>query len=57
MAEAATYLKLHPRTVYDLIAEKQIPSRRKGPRKGRIFFLADDLDAYLNDTLTGRARR
>lgn len=56
VAEAANHLKLHPRTVYELIAAKQIQSRRKGPRKGRIFFLDADLDAYLSNTLTGRVR-
>lgn len=49
VAEAALYLEVHPQTVYDLIARKQIRSRRKGPRKGRLFFLQCDLDDYLDN--------
>lgn len=47
VAEAAKYLKLCKDAVYDLAAERKIKSRRKGPRKGRIFFLRTDLDDYL----------
>ncbi len=46
--EAAEYLQLHSRTVYDLIQAGMIDYRRKGPRKGRLFFLEQDLDAYLS---------
>jgi excisionase family DNA binding protein len=49
VAEAALYLEVHPQTVYDLTAGKKIRSRRKGPRKGRIFFLQCDLDDYLDN--------
>lgn len=49
VAEAAIYLKLSEDTVYDLAACRTIKSRRKGPRKGRIFFLQTDLDEYLFD--------
>lgn len=45
--EAAKYLKLCADAVYDLVATRRIKSRRKGPRKGRIFFLQSDLDQYL----------
>lgn len=47
VAEAADYLSLSTDTVYDLAANCQLKSRRKGPRKGRIFFLQQDLDDYL----------
>ena len=45
--EAADYLELHPSTVYTLIAERLIQHRRKGPKKGRLFFLEEDLQDYL----------
>lgn len=45
--EAAEYLKLGSDAVYDIAARRQIKSRRKGPRNGRIYFLQQDLDAYL----------
>jgi excisionase family DNA binding protein len=45
--EAAKYLKLCTDAVYDLAANCQLKSRRKGPRKGRIYFLQQDLDDYL----------
>lgn len=48
VAEAAEFLRLHPSTVYDLIRDRLIKGRRKGPRKGRIYFLRPDLDAYLD---------
>jgi len=47
VADAALYLEMHPQTVYDLAARKQIRSRRKGPKKGRLYFFQCDLDAYL----------
>ena len=48
VAQAAQYLGLHSRTVYELAMSPNIlRARRKGPRKGRIFFLQKDLDAYL----------
>lgn len=49
VAAAALYLEIHPQTVYDLIAQKLIRYRRKGPRKGRLFFLKCDLDDYLDN--------
>ncbi len=51
VAEAALYLKIHSQTVYELAAAKpkQIRSRRKGRKKGRIFFLQCDLDDYLDN--------
>ena len=50
VAQAAQYLGLHSRTVYELaMSPKMLRARRKGPRKGRIFFLQKDLDAYLGD--------
>lgn len=51
VAEAALYLEIHSQTVYELVAAKpkQIRSRRKGRRKGRIFFLQCDLDDYLDN--------
>jgi len=45
--EAAKYLSLCADAVYDLVAKRKIKSRRKGPRNGRIFFLREDLDQYL----------
>lgn len=57
VAEAAFYLSLHPQTVYELAAVKQIRSRRKGPKKGRIFFLQCDLDAYLEDEVKPKNRK
>lgn len=45
--EAAAYLGLSKDAVYDLAANRQLKSRRKGPRKGRIYFLQQDLDDYL----------
>jgi excisionase family DNA binding protein len=45
--EAAEYLELHPSTVYSLVAESLIQHRRKGPKKGRLFFLEEDLQDYL----------
>jgi excisionase family DNA binding protein len=47
VAEAAKYLGLSTDAVYDLAANCQLKSRRKGPRKGRIYFLQQDLDDYL----------
>ena len=47
VAESALYLKMHPQTVYELAAGKQIHSRRKGPKMGRLYFFQCDLDAYL----------
>ena len=52
--EAAEYLRLHPRTVYALIEEGLIRHRRKGPRKGRIFFLERDLEDYITGKPTGK---
>ena len=49
VAEAALYLEIHSQTVYELAAVKLIRSRRKGPKKGRIYFLQCDLDAYLGN--------
>jgi len=60
VADAALYLEMHPQTVYDLAAGKQIRSRRKGPKKGRLYFFQCDLDAYLEgdvNTLTRRRSR
>ena len=54
--QAAEYLRLHPRTIYELAQEKQIKSRRKGPRRGRLFFLEDDLEAYLYRNSTGEKK-
>lgn len=54
--EAAQYLRLHYQTVYDLIRDRLIEHRRKGRRRGRIYFLQQDLDDYLNGGSTGRAR-
>ena len=54
--EAAEYLQLHYQTVYDLIRDRLIDHRRKGRRKGRIYFLLQDLDGYLESNTTGRAR-
>jgi excisionase family DNA binding protein len=45
--EAAKYLKLCKDAVYEMAAKRRIKSRRKGPRKGRIYFLQSDLDDYL----------
>jgi|GEM_PF-3069928 len=45
--EAAKYLKLCTDAVYGIAANREIKSRRKGVRKGRIFFLQEDLDQYL----------
>jgi len=45
--EAAEYLELHPSTVYTLVAERLVQHRRKGPKKGRLFFLEEDLQDYL----------
>lgn len=52
VAEAAHFLELHPRTVYDLVAAEQIRFRRKGRKKGRIFFLECDLLDYLTESAT-----
>jgi excisionase family DNA binding protein len=55
--EAAEYVGLHPRSVYDLIRDDLINHRRKGRRRGRIFFLQEDLDAYLMGNSNRRALR
>lgn len=47
VTEAAKYLKLCRDAVYEMAAKRRIKSRRKGPRKGRIYFLQQDLDDYL----------
>lgn len=54
--EAANYLQLHSQTVYELARSRQINHRRKGQRKGRIFFLLEDLDTYLEQNFKGRAK-
>lgn len=48
VTEAAQYLQLHPQTIYELVRAKLICHRRKGPKKGRIYFLQVDLDEYLD---------
>jgi excisionase family DNA binding protein len=48
VAEAAKYLKLCKDAIYEMAAKRQIRSRRKGPNKGRIYFLKSDLDGYLD---------
>lgn len=55
--DAAAYLELHPQTVYALINEDLIQHHRKGPRYGRIYFLKEDLDAYLQGNSNRRAKR
>ena len=55
--EAAEYLQLHPRTVYDLIRDSLIDYRRKGRRNGRYYFLEVDLQDYLTSTRRGRRAR
>ena len=47
VAKAAKYLNLCKDSVYDLVKNRKIKSRRKGPRNGRIYFLKSDLDDYL----------
>lgn len=54
--EAAKYIKLHPQSVYDLVRDDLIEHHRKGRRRGRIFFLQEDLDAYLRGNCNRRAR-
>jgi len=49
VAEAARFLKVCQDTVYDLVKGRHIKSRRKGPRKGRIYFLESDLRDYLGE--------
>lgn len=55
VAEAAEYLLLSKDAVYELAASPKLKSsrpklksHRKGPRNGRIYFLQQDLDDYLN---------
>lgn len=55
--EAAEYVGLHPQSVYDLIRDGLIDHHRKGRRRGRIFFLQEDLDGYLRGNSNRRARR
>ena len=55
--EAAEYLQLHFITVYNLIQAGMIDYRRKGPRKGRLFFLEEDLDDYLSGTSKRKSRK
>jgi len=55
--EAAEYVGLHPQSVYDLIRDGLINHHRKGRRRGRIFFLQEDLDGYLRGNSNRRARR
>jgi excisionase family DNA binding protein len=57
VSEAAAYLGLHPDSVYDLVKNGLIRSRRKGPRKGRIFFYESDLSAYLDGNVTRKIRK
>jgi excisionase family DNA binding protein len=57
VAEAADYLLLSKDAVYDLAATRRLNSRRKGPRKGRIFFLQADLDDYLTSAQLHRNSR
>jgi excisionase family DNA binding protein len=44
VAEVATYLKVHPRTVYRLVRRKQLPGFRVG---GDLRFLRADIDALI----------
>lgn len=55
--EAAKYVRLHPRTVYDLIHDSLIDYRRKGRKKGRYYFLEIDLQNYLTSTANVRRAR
>jgi hypothetical protein len=55
--DAAAYLGLHPDSVYDLVKKDLIRSRRKGPRKGRIFFYESDLIAYLDGNVPRKIRK
>ncbi len=45
--EASKFLELHSSTIYTLVAERLIQHQRKGPKKGRLFFLEEDLQDYL----------
>ena len=47
VVDAAEYLSLHPSSIYTMIETGRITYRRKGPRKGTLFFLQADLDAQL----------
>lgn len=44
---AATYLKLNKNTLYAMVAKRQIPHIRLGPRLVR--FRLDDLDEWVRD--------
>ncbi len=57
VAEAAVHLGLCKDSVYDLVREQHITSRRKGPNRGRIFFFESDLDDYLDGKPNRRDRK
>lgn len=45
VAEVADYLRLRPRTVYDMVAREKIPFSRAG---GRLVFARDQIDQWLS---------
>jgi excisionase family DNA binding protein len=46
VAEVAAWLRLHPWSVYELVKSGELPSRRVGPKRGKIVIDSSDVDAY-----------
>jgi len=56
IAEAAEKLRVHPRTVYELIADGELTASRIPGRRSRVIRIVD-LDRYLASSRTAPAGR
>jgi excisionase family DNA binding protein len=55
--EAAKYLRVSLRTLDKLTAEKEIIAARiGGPRRGRVVYPQENIDAYITRQLEAAAR-